>query len=52
MSIKIQPKLNFFYHRVVEKSPVKVIKNVSEYFGSKPVERNVRKSQKRKEVTL
>ena len=39
-----------FVHRVPEKSPLKMVKSVSEYFGSKPVERSARKSQKRKEV--
>ena len=41
--------LNFLCS-AAEKSPVKTITNVSEYFGNKPVERSVRKSQKRKEV--
>jgi hypothetical protein len=37
---------------VAQKSPAKVVTNVSEYFGEKPVERSVRKTQKRKEVML
>ena len=41
-----------FMCRVVEKSLVKVVTNVSEYFGSKPVERSARKSHKRKEVII
>lgn len=40
------------FYSAIGKSPVKVIKNVSEYFGSNPVERSFRKthSVKRKEV--